>query len=252
MMPAWWPALLLAVVVALTLPGPPATRRLRRQPDGGRGRLDRLLRPVPGACDADTRARVAITAAATGALLAIVSEAIGMAALLAGALGVAGYVVAARIVTPAERRRRRRRRGDLPGVLELMASSLRAGLPVRGAAAAVAAATAGPLAEDIDQVLAQIAIGDAESRAWLRLADDPVWGPVARDLARSVESGTALVELLLSHARRARREHHAAVIASARTVGVRSVLPLMACYLPAFLLVGIVPVVAGTIPTLLG
>ena len=251
-MPAWWPAVLAALTAALLVPGPSATRRLRDRRIGHEDRVQRLLRPVPGACAEETRARVAITSAAAGVLLAAAVGALGLFAVLGAGFGAVGFVVAGRVVTPAARRRRARQRAELPGVLELIAASLRAGLPVRGAAAAVAAASPGPLADDIDLVLAQVAIGDAESRAWLRLAEDPVWGPVARDLARSVESGTTLVELLQAHAERARRERHAGVVAAARTVGVRSVLPLMACYLPAFLLVGIVPVVAGTIPTLLG
>ncbi|MPN43713.1 hypothetical protein SDC9_191273 [bioreactor metagenome] len=101
-------------------------------------------------------------------------------------------------------------------------------------------------------MLAQVAIGDSEAHAWLRLADDPVWSLVARDLARSVESGSTLVDLLRTHAERSRKEWHAVIVARARTVGVRSVLPLMTCYLPAFMLVGIVPVIAGAVPRLLG
>lgn len=254
-MGAWWPALVLAAAIALVLPGPSAAmHRLaeRHSDQGPQGLWKRLSRPVPGAFCAETRARVAITAGAAGALVALTAGAIGLTAVLAAGLAGVSYLASGRIVAPAERRRRAQRRADLPGVLELMASCLKAGLPVRGAAAAVAAARCGPLADDIDLVLAQIAIGDAESRAWLRLADDDVWGPVARDLARSVESGTTLVELLQAHADRARRERHAAVVTAARTVGVRSVLPLMTCYLPAFMLVGIVPIIAGAVPTLLG
>lgn len=251
----WWPALALATAVALVVPAPwAAVHRLRGPAEGedGHARWTRLIEPVPGACGAETRTRVAITGAAIGALVPLAGGAPGPALVVAPVLAGIAYLASGRIVAPAERRRRAHQRADLPALLELMASCLAAGLPVRGAAAAVAAARPGPLADDIDLVLAQIAIGDAESRAWRRLSDDPVWGPVARDLARSVESGTALVELLQSHADRARRERHARVVESARTVGVRSVLPLMTCYLPAFMLVGIVPIIAGAVPTLLG
>ncbi len=254
-MDGWLPAAALALVVGLLLPSPPTTpRRLAEQArgEGPEGAWRRLLRPVPGAPSAETRAQVAITAGAVVAVITLTTGAIGLAAVLTAAVAGVAYVASGRVVAPAERRRRARRLADLPGTLELMASCLRAGLPVRGAAAAVAAAHSGPIVDDIDGVLAQIAIGDAESRAWLRLADDSAWGLVARDLARSVESGTALVELLQTHADRARREHQAAVISAARTVGVRSVLPLMTCYLPAFMLVGIVPIIAGTLPRMLG
>lgn len=250
-------AVLLAAAVGLLVPDSPGgPRRLRT--GAGRpwwlARWERFARPVPGAPSAETRARVAMTVGglAGAVVLGLVPGAGWSAPLLVGAGAGVAYVASGRIVSPATLRRRRRLAADLPGALELMASCLAAGLPVRGAAAAVAGAYGGPLADDVGGVLAQIAIGDSEGHAWLRLADDPVWSLVARDLARSVQSGATLVDLLHRHAERARKERHGVIVEAARTVGVRSVLPLMACYLPAFLLVGIVPVVAGTLPRLLG
>ena len=35
-------------------------------------------------------------------------------------------------------------------------------------------------------------------------------------------------------------------------MGVRTVLPLMVCFLPAFMLVGVVPIVAGVVMGMLG
>ncbi|WOP19071.1 type II secretion system F family protein [Raineyella sp. LH-20] len=250
-------AALLAAAVGLVLPEPPGgPRRLRT--GAGRpwwlARWEGFARPVPGAPATETRARIAMTAGGLAGVVVLGLAPGGglLAPLLVGASAAAGYLVSGRIVSPATVRRRRRLAADLPGALELMASCLAAGLPVRGAAAAVAGAYGGPLADDVGGVLAQIAIGDSEGHAWLRLADDPVWTLVARDLARSVQSGSTLVDLLRRHAERARKERHGAIVEAARTVGVRSVLPLMGCYLPAFLLVGIVPVVAGTLPRLLG
>ncbi len=256
-------ALALATAVALLLPGPPrAGRRLR--PPGHSGRAaagwERIARGVPGAPTAETRSRIAMTA---GGICGVVALSLGtgpgpgwagqlLAPVLVGLSAAVAYVASGRIISPATRRRRRRLAADLPGALDLMAACLAAGLPVRGAAAAVAGAYGGPLAEDVGGVLSQVAIGDSEAHAWLRLADDPVWSLVARDLARSVESGSTLVDLLRTHAERSRKERHALIVARARTVGVRSVLPLMTCYLPAFMLVGIVPVIAGTVPRLLG
>lgn len=247
----------LAAAVALVLPEPPAGRRRLRTGTGRPwwlARWERFARPVPGAPTAETRARVAMTAGGIAgvAVLTLAPGAGSVAPLVVGSAAAIAYLVSGRIVSPATLRRRRRLAADLPGALELMASCLAAGLPVRGAAAAVAGAYGGPLAEDVGGVLAQIAIGDSEGHAWLRLAADPAWSLVARDLARSVQSGSTLVDLLHRHAERARKERHAAVVAAARTVGVRSVLPLMTCYLPAFVLVGIVPVIAGTLPRLLG
>jgi hypothetical protein len=39
---------------------------------------------------------------------------------------------------------------------------------------------------------------------------------------------------------------------AARTAGVRAVIPLVACFLPAFILLGVVPVVAGLANELIG
>ena len=74
---------------------------------------------------------------------------------------------------------------------------------------------------------------------------------IARDLARCAESGTAVALILEVHATEARARARAQREAAARTVGVRSVLPLVCCFLPAFVLVGVVPIVAATIGAVL-
>jgi len=93
--------------------------------------------------------------------------------------------------------------------------------------------------------MVELGVGDAE--AWLTLRHHPLWGPAAVDLARSVESGTMMVEVLVHHARDARARRRAAMEIAAKAVGVRSVLPLMTCFLPAFVLVGVIPTVASAV-----
>ena len=68
-----------------------------------------------------------------------------------------------------------------------------------------------------------------------------------RRLGRSVESGTLLVTTLRHHAVQARERRQASLQVVARSVGVRSVLPLMTCFIPAFLLLGVVPTVASAL-----
>lgn len=103
--------------------------------------------------------------------------------------------------------------------------------------------------EVLDRVLGHIQIGRGEDEAWQELARDPVlapvWGRVARDLARNAHSGAAIVGILRVLADQVRTERAAQVEKQARTVGVSSVLPLMACFLPAFVLVGVIPIIAG-------
>ncbi|NHB85425.1 hypothetical protein G7085_14540 [Tessaracoccus sp. HDW20] len=75
---------------------------------------------------------------------------------------------------------------------------------------------------------------------------------MARDVARAERSGTALADVLRTHAEDARRDCHDEAQKAARRVGVRSVVPLMVCFLPAFILVGVVPIIAGLLSGFFG
>lgn len=134
-----------------------------------------------------------------------------------------------------------------PQALELLAACLGAGMPVRTACAAVTAAFDGPVAEDLGRVLAVTALGVSDADAWRALSDHPQLGGAAGDLARSVESGTRLVEGLKQHAEVARERRRAALQIRARAVGVRSVMPLMICFIPSFLLLGVVPTIVSAL-----
>jgi pilus assembly protein TadC len=145
------------------------------------------------------------------------------------------------------RRRRRQLLMDIPHALELLASCLGAGLPLTSATAAVVSVYTGPVREDLSTVLRLIDLGVSEADAWRTLRGHPELGTAAVDLARSAQWGTMLVDTLNHHAGAARQRRLAAMQVAARSVGVRSVLPLMTCFLPAFLLIGVVPAVASAI-----
>ena len=76
--------------------------------------------------------------------------------------------------------------------------------------------------------------------------------PAAQALRRSWEDGVAPGGALRAAADAARRERHARAIEAANRLGVRLVLPLGLCYLPAFVLVGLVPVLLSMGRGLLG
>jgi hypothetical protein len=65
--------------------------------------------------------------------------------------------------------------------------------------------------------------------------------------ARSERSGAPVGPLLAALAGELRDARRSAREAAARRVGVWAVLPLGVCFLPAFLLAGVVPVVAGLV-----
>jgi pilus assembly protein TadC len=175
----------------------------------------------------------------------------GLALVLALASSVVLTIALGRVEPGAVTHRRRRLGAELPQALRLMAACLEAGLPLRSAVGAVAGVVGGPVSEELQPVLAQIAIGVAERDAWAGFGDHPVLGSVAKDLSRAVEAGTGVQAILVQRAAELRAEHRSAVQERARAVGVRSVLPLSLCFLPAFMLLGVVPAVAGMIAPIL-
>lgn len=145
-----------------------------------------------------------------------------------------------------------RLREQLPDALGFLAAVLEAGAPVGAAVRTVAEVSPEPTRALLTRTAAASGLGLEEGGAWASLAGHPVWGRVARDIARSARSGTALVEALRAHAERARQAERDRAIKEARTVGVRSVLPLMVCFLPAFVLIGVVPIIVGLLQDLIG
>jgi Flp pilus assembly protein TadB len=140
----------------------------------------------------------------------------------------------------------------LPQACDLIAAALQAGLPLRNATEAVADSTPGPLGKALSQLCARVRLGASESEAWLDLSESPGLGQVGRELGRSLERGMAVSGLLAQLAEAARKEATNQAVVKARRVGVRSVMPLMVCFLPAFILLGIVPIIGGVIGGVIG
>ena len=67
---------------------------------------------------------------------------------------------------------------------------------------------------------------------------------------RTAESGAPLVEGLSRLAADRRRERRTQTQLRARSVGVKAAGPLAACFLPAFMLIGVVPTIAGAFSNL--
>ena len=162
-------------------------------------------------------------------------------------MAAGGALVLGWLEPRATRRRRSRLIMEVPQALELMAACLAAGLPARTACAAVVQAFDGPVADDLGQVLSLLELGTSDVESWRAIQDHPQLGLAAMDMARSVESGTSMVEGLKHHAAAAREVRRGALQTRARAVGVRSVLPMMVCFIPSFMLLGIVPAVVSAI-----
>lgn len=161
------------------------------------------------------------------------------------------YVLLGQVQTPAARRQHQVLLNQADFALELLAITLSVGAPLRAAVGAVAEVVPAPTSQLLKLVQTQTEVGRSDSEAWLELAENPVWGNVARDLARSVEVGAGLVDSLELHAEEIRVSRQEDRERWVRSVGVSAVLPLMCCFLPAFLLVGVLPIIASTLGNLL-
>ena len=220
-------------------------RRLAPVPVPADGRLARLVRGSQGAPPLATRLLVGLAA---GLVLFM---------LLPSSTGILSLAVAPLVAVVGGGQLSLTRHAaavlqqELADTVELLAVCLSAGSPMRHALEVVAGVQGFATSTVLSKVVGLLALGVPEQQAWLELADHEVWGPVARDVARSVRSGTSLVEVLHVHADEARLVAHEGALQRARTAGVRSVIPLMACFLPAFVLVGVLPIIAGLLGGLL-
>ncbi|MGI8334988.1 type II secretion system F family protein [Actinomadura scrupuli] len=176
----------------------------------------------------------------------------GLFGLIAGAVvAVVCLRVSARPEPRQLRQRRARLIADIPIAVDLLAACLRGGTPWGAAVEAVATALGGPLGEELRGVAAQVRLGADPATAWLALTREPALSELARTVARAVNSGSSLAPALARLAQDQRRSARAAATARARAAGIRAVAPLGLCFLPAFVLLGIVPAVAGIAATVL-
>lgn len=167
------------------------------------------------------------------------------------AAGAACWWMTGRMEPPAVRRRRERLAAAVPHAVDLMAACLSAGLSPAAALEQVAHAVEPPLREELAAVCARLRLGVDPVTVWRDLAAHPQLGGLGRTVARAAESGASVADAMLRLADDLRRQVRADVESRARAVGVKAALPLGACLLPAFVLVGVVPLVAGSVSVLL-
>ncbi|MGY1664769.1 type II secretion system F family protein [Geodermatophilus sp. SYSU D00696] len=132
---------------------------------------------------------------------------------------------------------------ELPVACDLLAVCLAAGLPVGGALGAVATALPGPTGGALAAVAGRMRLGAASHAAW---AGAPAGlAGLGRVLVRAGESGAAAVPALRVLAAEARQTARSDADAAVRRAGVWVLAPLGACFLPAFVCLGIAPMVIG-------
>jgi hypothetical protein len=110
---------------------------------------------------------------------------------------------------------------------------------VPGALAAVGRAVGGSSGTALVRAAQSLGIGAGWDEAW---DGSPVaLAPVSEALRRSWVDGAPPSDALRTAAEVLRRSRHSRGIEAAERLAVRLVLPLGTCYLPAFVLVGLVP-----------
>lgn len=147
--------------------------------------------------------------------------------------------------TLADRRRRDRVARSLPVGVDLLVSALSAGRPPGQALASVGEAVGGPLGAELSAIAARLELGADPVQVWRDVAEDPVLGPVGRSFGRAATSGASVTTVLGRCVEDLRRRRRSEANRVARSAGVRTAAPLGLCFLPAFILVGVVPTVVG-------
>ena len=133
---------------------------------------------------------------------------------------------------------------DVPLVADLLAACLAAGasaadaLRAAGNASAESAAVCRPVAD-------RLAAGAPPGEAWASWGQRPDLAAIARACVRAADSGAAMTAELRRAGDRARAQRRAELNRRAQRAAVWAVLPLGVCFLPAFVLVGIVPFALG-------
>lgn len=197
-----------------------------------RGRLDRLGPESPGrgsGLEPDAHGRQSRLAGRGGAVVARGRRA-----------GTRGTVT---------RRRPPRTGGDveLAVVLDLLAAAAAGGAGLPRVLDATGTAVGGRLGAALVGAGRALLLGATWDDAWTSgpASRAPGVDRVRRALRPAWESGVPIGRLLRTAAEDCRRERTARAMTAAARLGTRLVLPLGLCHLPAFVLVGVVPVLAS-------
>ena len=240
----WVPAALTGSAVCLWFA--PRSAVLRGMPRPGR---------VPGARPRPRRAAASLPARRLVAYGAGISAALLVGGAPGLVVGVFTAVLCSRLLlrlgTRADLRRTAALQRDLPLAADLLAAVLGAGAPPAVAAASVGRALGGPLGHELERVARASDLGAAPAAAWAHVLEEPATTALARPLLRAADRGAPAAAAAARIAAEQRREARDRAAAAAEVVAVRGVGPLGLCFLPAFVLLGVLPLVAGSALALL-
>ncbi|MEU9255596.1 type II secretion system F family protein [Streptomyces sp. NPDC048270] len=237
--------LCLALAALCTVSALAAGIRERR----ARHRTGLLLGIRPGRREAVWRIRargaVAAWAGPAGALLAgwvLVGGLAGVAVGGLAALGVRRWQGRARPPGGVDLREAER---QLPFAADLLAACLAAGAGPVEAAEVVGESLGGPVGERLARAGAELRLGGEPGAGWGRLAEIPGARALAQCLERAARTGAPAAEPVSRLATALREERTRQAGARAQRAAVLVTAPVGLCFLPAFLAIGVAPVVIG-------
>ncbi len=129
---------------------------------------------------------------------------------------------------------------DVAVVLALLDAATASGAGLPRALTAVGRAVGGADGRSMERASAALVMGAGWDVAWEGVA--PRLAPLVASLPATWTTGAAPGPALRAGAERVRRDRRTAAREAAGRLGVRLVVPLGLCFLPAFILIGLVPV----------
>ncbi|MEU2660681.1 type II secretion system F family protein, partial [Streptomyces sp. NPDC007325] len=141
---------------------------------------------------------------------------------------------------------------QLPQAADLLAACASAGAGPGEAAEAVGRSMGGPLGERLLRTAAELRLGAEPAEVWGRFGAIPGAEGLARCMERAGVSGAPAADAVARHAAGLRAASARTATARARRAQVLISAPVGLCFLPAFLAVGVAPVVIGLASGLLG
>ncbi|MDA5283474.1 type II secretion system F family protein [Streptomyces sp. NPDC054904] len=134
---------------------------------------------------------------------------------------------------------------QLPFAADLLAACLAAGAGPVEAAEVVGESVGGPVGERLAMAGAELRLGGEPGSAWGRLAGIPGARGLAECLERAARTGAPAAEPVSRLAAGLRAERMRQAGARAQRAAVLVTAPVGLCFLPAFLAIGVAPVVIG-------
>ncbi|KOU44435.1 hypothetical protein ADK53_02280 [Streptomyces sp. WM6373] len=217
-------------------------RAVRRRTAAVLGTRPRSRGPVSGAALRDA---VVAWAGPAGALLAgwvLVGGVAGVAAGCLVAVGVRRRRARPRPPAGVDHREAER---QLPFAADLLAACLAAGAGPVEAAEVVGESLGGPVGERLASAGAELRLGGEPGSGWGRLAEIPGARALADCLERAARTGAPAAEPMSRLASGLREDRARRAGARAQRAAVLVTAPVGLCFLPAFLAIGVAPVVIG-------